>query len=55
MVAKFSQRSSNATSMNLIGAFQARTTGFANINLDREMDVAIESNQQTTQDNIRRL
>jgi hypothetical protein len=41
--------------MNLIGAFQARTTGFANINLDRELDVAIESNQQQTQDNIRRL
>jgi hypothetical protein len=55
MVAKFNQRASNAGSMTLLGAFQARTTGFANINLDRELDVAIESNQQQTQDNIRRL
>lgn len=55
MVAKFNQRASNSGSMNLIGAFQARTTGFANINLDRDLDVAIESNQQQTQDNIKRL
>jgi hypothetical protein len=45
MVANFKQRASNTGSMNLIGAFQARTTGFENINLDRELDVAIESNQ----------
>ena len=44
MVAKFNERSSQSSKMNLIGAFNARSTGFANVNLDREVDVAIESN-----------
>jgi hypothetical protein len=44
MVAKFNHRSSNSGSMNMIGAFTARTTGFANVNLDKEVDAAIESN-----------
>jgi len=34
--------------MNLIGAFNARTTGFANINLDKELDIAIDQNHSQT-------
>ena len=48
MMAKFSERSSNAKQMNVIGAFNARSTGFANVNLDKEVDVAIESNHKQT-------
>jgi len=47
-MAKFSERSSKGSQMNVIGAFNARSTGFANVNLDKEVDVAIESNHQQT-------
>jgi hypothetical protein len=42
MVAKFNERATNSSKMTLLGAFNARSTGFANINLDKEVDVAIE-------------
>jgi hypothetical protein len=40
---KFTQRSSTG-GFNLIAAYNARTTGFANVNLDREVEVSIDSN-----------
>ena len=55
MAAKFNERSSQSSKMNFIGAFNARSTGFATVNLDKEVDFAIESNQQQTQENIKRL
>jgi hypothetical protein len=54
MVEKFTHRS-KSNEMNLIGAFHARSTGFANVNLDKEVDVAIESNLHQTHENIKRL
>ena len=40
---KFTQISSTG-GFNLIAAYNARTTGFANVNLDREVEVSIDSN-----------
>ena len=51
---KFTQRVKTG-GLNLLAGFQARTTGFANVNLEKELDKSIETNSQQTQANIKRL
>ena len=43
MKEKFAHRVSS-NNLSLIGAFHARQTAFANVNLDKEVDVGIEQN-----------
>jgi len=42
MKQKFTKRSSTG-GLNLIAAYNARSTGFANVNLDREVELSIDS------------
>lgn len=54
MQQKFLKRASTG-GFNLLTAYFARTTGFSNVNLDRELDISIDSNQQKTLENLKRL